>query len=78
MPGAVLRLLQNGDGSERLDHSGHLFGLVAYHNHSLTCFERLARANDVFHERASARLMQDFRKARFEASTLSRGEDNYG
>src|SRR5690349_6489437 len=75
---AILRLLQDRDGSQRLDDCRNLFCLMTYDHHRFARLERFTRANDVFYQGASASLVQDFRKAGLEASTSSRGEDNYG
>src|SRR5919109_1323003 len=74
---AILRLLQNGGSPQRLDDCGHLLCLMTHDNDRLARSERLAGANDMLHQGASARLVQDFREARLKASTLSRSEDNY-
>jgi hypothetical protein len=75
---AILRLLQNRDGSQRLDDCRNLFCLMTYYHHRFARLERFTRANDVLYQGASAGFVKDFRKARLEASAFSRGEDNYG
>jgi len=61
---AILRLLQNCDGAERLDDRRNLFRLMTYDDNRFARFERFARANDMFHERAPTGFVQDFGKAR--------------
>src|SRR5205085_12552726 len=78
MPRAVLRLLQNRDGSQRRDHRGHLVSLMTNNNDRIPGFQWLARADNMLYQRAASRAMKNFRQARFKASALSGREDNYG
>src|SRR5437879_12909694 len=61
--GAVLRLLQYGERSARLDNRGDLFGLVPDYDHSFPRLQRFTCAYDLFDERPTTGPVQHFRQA---------------
>jgi hypothetical protein len=73
---AVLRLLQDRRGPERLDHASHLFRLMPHDDDGFAGFERFTRSHDLFHKSAPTGAVQYFGEAGFEASAFSRSEDN--
>jgi len=76
--GAILRLLQDSRGPERLDHPSHVFRLMPHDDDSFPRLERFTRAHDLFHKGPPTGAVQYFGEARSEASAFSRSEDNDG
>ena len=76
VPGAALRLLQDGADTERLEHGGYLVGLMADDGNDRTRLERLAGAHDVFDQGAAAGTVQHFGQIGAQARALARRQDD--
>jgi len=74
----ALRLLQDGMSAKRFRDRRDILGLMADDDQNLRRLQRLARAHDVFDERAASRAMQNFREIGTHARPFSGGEDDDG
>ena len=75
---ALLRLLQNGIGAESFDDGADFFGLVADDGEDLAGLERLAGADHVFDERATAGAVENLREFGLHARAFAGREDHTG
>lgn len=78
MSGTILRLLEHGFDTQRLDSRGELFRLMADYSDDFFRVERKAGAHDMVHKRTASRTMENFCQAGFEAGAPSGGKDEDG
>ena len=78
VPSAVLRLLQDRNGSPRFDQGSHLFCLMPHDDDGLARLERRTRADNMFYKCAAPGAVQDFGETRLKPRAFSGGEEDNG
>jgi hypothetical protein len=78
MASAVLRLLNNGAGFQRLNDRCDLLGLMTDDDHPTLCPQWSAGSQHLLDQWTATRSVQDLRKAGFQTRAFSGREDNYG
>jgi hypothetical protein len=74
--GAVLRLLENGDGVKRFDNGRNLFRLMTDDDNGFAGFQRSARPNNLFDKRAATGAVQNFSEIGLQAGALACGKND--